>query len=281
MTLGLPGMLFSILKKYFPLKEFSITGIYCHQKPIVDIKAAKDPELGDILFVYIYNDTPGTRRYNSLLMQAKKSKYSTTMVSKADEHQLKLYTDWPLFYYKRAGSLDGTTRDIMPKSFHAGAQYLLIYEGHYFILPGSPISFPMGCATPMKKLSINKRLDKELVDFITFKSGRIFEENTATTKDEWTRMIWELLAITKKKGSKRKNAGLKAFPRQVTANLDGFFSFASSIEDTYFRDLHLSSQDSSDDRNFDDNFNDQENYSPSVIVIECIDGETKDANNEG
>lgn len=44
---------FNILVAVFPKYEFSVSGVYCHQKPIVDIHLDKKPELGDILFVYV------------------------------------------------------------------------------------------------------------------------------------------------------------------------------------------------------------------------------------
>lgn len=44
---------FNILVAVFTHYDFSVLGVYCHQKPIVDIKLAKKPELGDILFVYV------------------------------------------------------------------------------------------------------------------------------------------------------------------------------------------------------------------------------------
>lgn len=69
--------LFNILVAVFPEYDFSILGVYCHQKPIVDIKLNKKPELGDILFVYA--DRREDRRknrevilLNSLLRDEKK-----------------------------------------------------------------------------------------------------------------------------------------------------------------------------------------------------------------
>ncbi|MCI9487219.1 MAG: hypothetical protein HFI64_09655 [Lachnospiraceae bacterium] len=44
--------LFNILVIVFPDYDFSVSGVYCHQKPIVDIGLDKKPELGDVLFVY-------------------------------------------------------------------------------------------------------------------------------------------------------------------------------------------------------------------------------------
>jgi hypothetical protein len=116
LTLKFTPELFNILKAVFPKKKFSVTGVYCHQKPLADIGLAKDPEIGDILIVYTYSDNKGSKKLNSLLLQAKISSKSTTTISTTDEHQLKLYSDWPLFEYKRAGKLNGTKRDIQPKT---------------------------------------------------------------------------------------------------------------------------------------------------------------------
>lgn len=46
--------LFNILKFVFPKNKFSVTGVFWHQKPLADIGIEKDPEIGDILFVYVY-----------------------------------------------------------------------------------------------------------------------------------------------------------------------------------------------------------------------------------
>lgn len=37
---------FNILVAVFPNYDFSVLGVYCHQKPIVDINKDKKPELG-------------------------------------------------------------------------------------------------------------------------------------------------------------------------------------------------------------------------------------------
>ena len=53
LTLKFTPDLFNILKAVFPKSKFSVTGVFCHQKPLADIGLTKDPEIGDILLVYI------------------------------------------------------------------------------------------------------------------------------------------------------------------------------------------------------------------------------------
>lgn len=197
LTLIFTPKLFNGLKEVFPKTKFSVTGVFCHQKPLADIGLPKDPEIGDLLLVYIYTDKTGNKKYNSILLQAKVSNKPSVEVSKADEHQLRLYSEWPSFSYKRAGSLNGTVRDILPKTINDGAQYLLIDNHPIYGLSGMKGTFPMGCATPSKVLSINNDLADEIIDFLKFKSGRAFEKDLVSTKDDWTKMIWDLLVATK------------------------------------------------------------------------------------
>lgn len=269
LTLKFTPELFNILKAAFPKSKFSVTGVFCHQKPLADIGLSKDPEIGDILVVYIYTDKRGSKKLNSLLLQAKISNKSTTVVSATDEHQLKLYLDWPAFKYKRAGKLNGISRDILPKTINDGAQYLLIDDHPIYGLAGYTGTFPMGCATPAKTLSINNDLTSEVIDFLKFKSGRAFEENPSISKDDWTKMVWDILYATKAKASKRKNAGLNNFPRQVTNNFDGCCFFKTETNSIY-QDLHDELGHGDFQRNAD-NFFDQEDISPSVILIESIE----------
>jgi hypothetical protein len=271
LTLNFTPDLFNILKAVFPKIKFSLTGVFCHQKPLADIGLAKSPEIGDILFVYVYSDKRGKKQFNSLLLQAKVSTKQTTTVSTADEHQLKLYSEWPKFKYKRAGKLNGVVRDILPKTINDGGQYLLIDNHPINGLSGRPGTFPMGCATPSKTISLNNDLATELIDFLKFKSGRVFEETPSTSKDDWTKMIWDILAITKGKASKRKNAGLKAFPRQTTNSFDGCCCFMTE-SNSICSDLHSElGNDNGNIENTGDNFFDEENGSPSMILIESTE----------
>lgn len=205
---------FNILVAIFPNYDFSVLGVYCHQKPIVDIKLNKKPELGDLLFVYVDRKRNGKVIMNSLLLQAKISSRPWLQIHQSEMHQLELYKNWPQFTYYRAGVLNGKKRNILPKTINDGAQYLLIDDnpltnGFYF---GKGM-FPMGCAIPDDTLYLNDSLSNELIDLLKFKSGRTFDNDPYSTEDGWSKMIWDLLQIAAFKYSKRKNAHLDSFSR--------------------------------------------------------------------
>lgn len=265
LSLKLTPDLFNILKTIFPRNKFSVTGVFCHQAPLADIGLAKAPEIGDVLFVYAYTDRMGFKKFNSLLFQAKISKKSTLEIDSSEEHQLELYSKWPKFIYKRAGILNGKSIDILPKTINDGAQYLLIDNHPVYGLSGINGTFPMGCATPAKILNINNDLASEITDFIKFKSGRAFEDNLPQLKDDWSKMIWDILRITKDRASKRNNAGISNFPRQIE-KLDGC-SFFQSESDSIYQDLHekLKNNENNNDNYF---FDDDGNNALSVILIE-------------
>ena len=261
--------LYRILTRFFVRHQFSVTGIFCHQKPIVDIGIGVNPELGDILFVYIYTDSTGTKKYNSLLLQAKVSTAMVLRVPPRDMHQLTLYRDWPEFIYRRAGVLNGITRNIQPKVASDGAQYLLIDNDPVTGLAGTAGTFPMGCAIAEESLSVNANLANEIVDFIKFKAGRAFEGDPLATGDDWTKMIWDLVTIARGRMSRRRNAGFPRFPRQTvyatTADDGAMLSFGS--EYSSFDDIRDSGG-GSGELHKHDNLND-EGPGISVVLIEA------------
>lgn len=210
---------FNILVAVFPSYDFSVSSVYCHQKPIVDIGLNKNPELGDILFVYADRRENGEKILNSLLLQAKISEYSSLKIHQSEKHQLELYRNWPEFTYYRAGFLNGEKRNILPKTISDGAQYLLIDSNPLTngICFGKGM-FPMGCAVPDDNLCINDSLSRELINLLKFKSGRTIDSNPYSTEDGWSKMIWDLLRIAAFKYSKRKNARVKSFPRSKEYN---------------------------------------------------------------
>lgn len=206
---------YRILRNFFPDHFFSVTGVFCHQKPIVDIKSKKMPELGDILFVYMDKDE---MICNSLLLQAKMLSKpplkSPLKIPKSEKHQLELYKSWPQFTYLRAGRLNGRQRNILPKTIHNGAQYLLISRSPFSYNLGRGYEmFQMGCAIPGDTLYINDSLSGELVNFLKFKSGRTFDYDKHSTEDGWSRMIWDLLEIAASKYATRINFNPSSFPR--------------------------------------------------------------------
>jgi len=262
---------YQILKTLFKGYKFSVTGIYCHQKPIVDIGETKDPELGDILFIYKNTDKTGTSLYNSLLLQAKVSSKPISKVSSSDMHQLKLYSEWPEFKYKRSGiKLNGQLRNIQPKTINPGGQYLLIDNHPIYGLSGMKGTYSMGCANPNKELHLNQSLSKELIEFLKFKSGRPIEKLNVGKNDTWSQVIWEQLDISKLKGSKRNNIGLSKFPREVTKDFDGCVSFKTDGKSELFQ-LH---NDLADSDNNGSNLNYiVENSGISLILIESNENE--------
>ncbi|MBE5320848.1 hypothetical protein IM793_16890 [Pedobacter sp. MR2016-19] len=221
---------YHILRNYFPNNKFGVTGVFTHQKPIVDIGLGKNPELGDLLLVYIHEDMAGKKTFNSILLQAKLSADQKARVASADIHQLELYEKWPDFTYKRAGHLNGVSRKISPKSITDGAQYLLIDDRPISRLT-SPAVFPMGTATPNRLLVVNNNFAIEIVEFLKLKSGRTFDEDPLTTTDEWSKMIWDLLEITKAQTKRSNYRG--AFDRQ---SIHGQFSqmFSSPNQQSSF-----------------------------------------------
>lgn len=259
--------LFNILKQVFPKNKFSVTGIYCHQKPLADIGQKKSPEIGDILFVYIYTDPKGLKTHNSLLFQAKVSSKEVTPIRAMDKHQLQLYTTWPKFTYQRAGcGLNGVSRDILPKTINDGGQYLLIDTHPIYGLSGIPGTYPMGCAMPNDPLYLDKNLSEELIDFIKFKSGRVFEENSNITNDDWTKMIWDIMKITKNVSSRRKYIVSPDFQRQFDAQHNGCCYYMSETN-SIFSDLHRELDSGINFTENDNNF-DEENGGLSLILIE-------------
>lgn len=209
--------LYHILQSVFPQNTFSVSGVYCHQKPIVDINYGKKPELGDLLLVYIDRDCAGKRMYNALLLQAKIANRRAVKIRGNDLHQLELYKRWPEFVYCRTGyPLDGKKRNICPKTINDGAQYLLIDVNPYTNgLNGGVNQYPMGCAIPDQVLKIDDKFTREVINFLKFKAGRTFEDYKARTED-WSRMIWDLLYIGCSSCSKRKNLRLDRFQRGKT-----------------------------------------------------------------
>lgn len=50
---SLPQDIYNTLKVYAPHYRYAISGIFCNQKPLANYGGVKNPELGDILLVYI------------------------------------------------------------------------------------------------------------------------------------------------------------------------------------------------------------------------------------
>lgn len=178
--------------------QFDVAGVYCHQKPLVDYGMKPCPELGDLLLVYIEENPSGEKRCNSLLLQAKRTISNSFPIQ--DKHQLKLYKEWPKFRYKRAGKLNGIERDIIPKTINSGAQYLMM-------VGACDKDKLFGCAVPNDTIEFGRKLSENILNLLTFTSGRTFDYNHPVA-DDWTNMIWDLIDIAKKAKFKRNNSGI-------------------------------------------------------------------------
>lgn len=251
---------------------FEITSIYCHQKPLVDINMGKNPEIGDILFIFKHIDSSKEAYFNSMLLQAKVSHKPISKVGSGDMAQLELYHKWPQFKYLRAGALNGKQRNIYPKTISSGAQYLLIDDDPVHSLMGLPGTFPFGCALPNKQLVLNNDLASELFQFLQFKTGRPFDEKSKVN-DDWSQTMWDLIDITKAKASRRKNSGIKSFPRQITKNFDACCYLANVNQESYFNDLNIIVKNNGNDGYSDNPENQFSDDSPgvSLIFIEAIE----------
>jgi hypothetical protein len=225
LTLRFIKKIYDILNNFFNGYYFSTTGIFCHQKPLANfIGKTGSCEIGDLLFIYIFSDIQGKKSYNSLLLQAKISDSEKLKLhGKSELSQLNLYFEWPEFYYSRAGKLNGNKRDITPKVFTSGAKYLLIDPTVDICKQCNPFEYIYGTALAHNPLILDNQLSLELIDFINFKAGRRIEErpdgtgDDLWTKDEWSKLIWDMIDITKDSYARRKNIGIDKFDRTTVA----------------------------------------------------------------
>jgi hypothetical protein len=194
--------------------------VFCHQKPLADFGSVPCPELGDLLLVYIEEDQSSEIKCNSLLLQAKRVTKSSYTIYGHEEHQLKLYKEWPTFKYKRAGKLNGTERNIMPKTINIGAQYLLMKK------PYNDEKL-YGCAVPSNNLVFGSKFSQSILNLLKFSTGRAFDYKHPV-EDDWTNMIWDLLNVAEEAKFNRKNSGIAGEDRL-------FLEMYGELRDEMFR----------------------------------------------
>lgn len=259
LTIDFMQNLFEILKAVFPKKTISITGIYCHQKPIVNIGDEKKPELGDLLLVYKDQNCKNKDIVNSLLFQAKITNGNEKTVGSNEKHQLNLYKTWPKFTYHRAGKLNGQTRDIQPKTITAGAQYLLINPNAVKGNEERMGEHLMSCALPDDILKADNSFAKEIINFFKFRSGRIID-NSPNTQDDWSKMIWDLLHIAFRVYSRRSNIKKEYIPSKFSRENECIFLCNGRMkESSLFQQLKK------------ENEYDDEECAVPVVIIETIE----------
>lgn len=211
-----------------------LTGIFCHGKPEVQ-HGSYGCELGDILFAHFHTDAAGRVHRSALLMQAKLTSASQYFVPPKERHQLELYSDWPLFKYKRScSSLNGKQRDVFPKNSHVGAQYLLLDDGD----PANPSTGLLGSldstaalvAEAQPLLDAKLPLSQALMEFMFgVSSGRNFKDQKTAYLGAslgWSAVVWDLIGYSSSHAFNRiKRAGLVNQPRNVTA----FFNHSGAL----------------------------------------------------
>ena len=217
LTCYFPSLLKGILSSHILKLNFSVCGCYIHQKPKVEFYdpgyRKAEMELGDLLIVY-KEDNGSEVLYNSLLLQAKtvKNRYPQT-IARRERHQLTLYKKWPQFRYVHL-PLKGKIRNIYPKTIHTGAQYLLIDS------KSSIADF--WCATANKQLYPAESLACQLIRLIEFQVGDTFVSKTEPIIDDWSKMIWDLLEISKDFKFNRKRSNFSEVPRANSDLIDEF-----------------------------------------------------------
>jgi hypothetical protein len=199
-----------------------MSAVFCHQTPQVTFgsRPSASCELGDILFAYVHTPKVGLPRRNALLFQAKVSAQQPYHIHTNETNQLRLYRDWPDFEYTRSSFLTGQRRSVTPKTPHSGAQYLLIDDRPprepMSGLLGFPGTYPVGCCMPDESLRDHSHLALELFNLFIFRTGRPFEDKTlAARKQNWSRVVWDILETGMKKSFCRKNSGRYRAPRSV------------------------------------------------------------------
>jgi len=276
LAIEFPEILHRLLNKFLRPYNFSITGVFTHQKPIANfIDMSGSCEIGDLLIIYIFRDVKGIKHYNSLLLQAKISNTNRLNLNELD-NQLILYTKWPKFYYSRAGIINGNERDVIPKTSMSGAKYLMINPDNTICNRNNPFEFIYGTAISNMSLVINNPFSVELVDFINFKGGRTFEERPKDistddwVSDEWSKMIWDMMDILKDKKSNRKNIGKSNFPRVTNAGDNTLYYIQHFNTYSLFDDL---------DNSFKNDYRNYENINCfGCIPMIIIEGQESEVN---
>jgi hypothetical protein len=189
-----------------------LSGVFCHGHPQVRFgPLSSQVELADLLIVHQH--TQGKRASaRAILLQAKMSADSTHLLPSADP-QLQLFSGWPPFEFVTGGLAPGI-RNLNEKG--RGSRYALVLSGQAYpeqILWADQC--PWAASPAMQRLTANRSLAGLLGDILLGKEGRPVK--LGTPKDDWSKMILELLEVTGRKTYKRKNIN-----RGDTQRLSGY-----------------------------------------------------------
>lgn len=185
-----------------------LSGVFCHGNPQVRFgPSSSQVELADLLVVHQH--TQGKRASaRAILLQAKMSTDSTHTLPSTDA-QLKLFSHWPPFEFVTGGLASGI-RNLNETG--KGSRYALVLDGQAY---PEEISWadqcPWAASRAEQRLTADRSLARLLGDMVLGKEGRPFK--LGKPKDEWSKMIQELLEVTGRRTYKRTNIGRGDTPR--------------------------------------------------------------------
>ena len=225
-TLCLPAK----LEQLFAPKV-KVGGCFVHQNPIVHFENQKKGcELGDLL-VLCRKVVDGGQRYNSALFQLKMAK---NLVETPDNLiQLKLYTEWPKF---TIGSIFDSNKcyDIEPKTVTPGAQYMFVVNPYIHSFCHN-VLFTHSIPEKNMPIDVSYSFGSFLWDFIHWQKGLPFADEDFAATNEWSRLMWDVIARTNEVIFHRRNINKDGMLRQ---NGD-FFQFLTAKYNREHRDSYL------------------------------------------
>lgn len=225
-TLCLPSRLEQILGS-----KVKVGGCFIHQNPIVHFEnQQKGCELGDLL-VLCRKKGDGEQRHNAALFQLKMS--GKHVETPDNLIQLKLYTEWPAFTIGLKFD-SNNCYEVEPQTVTPGAQYMFVVNPYIHTFHHR-IRFCNAIPETKMPVELSFSFGKFLWDFIHWQNGRPFAQEDMAADDEWSRLMWDVLARTDEVLFHRKNISPNGLPRQ---NGD-FFQFLASEYNRVHRDYYL------------------------------------------
>lgn len=272
-------------KKDFPGITFG--GCFIHQSPKVTFNiphvGESCCELGDLL-VLLRKRTTDDTRYNAALVQLKKSENNpVALKDKGDLKQLHLYENWPVFTM----SSTHLQYDVFPKTVTQGALYCIINRYPLLILH---------MAEPMSTMEYSGEMTfgRFIRDTINWQTGRSISDETNKDKDEWSRLIWDLIQnvqnkVIHKGVFTRTNVGYNGHSKLSDDFLEFMLNSDENVDNTISDYLYHSlddkmkkeySNDSGTPTNEDRDIDDNEGAGISILFIDIDDREKREVRGE-
>ena len=191
-------------------------GCYVHQKPKVSFVSRNNQstkilrrELGDLLVV-VRDMIDGEERYNAALFQLKKRNGDKVDV---ESGQCELLRDWPPLWFKNVRNV----YDITPKHPSPGAQYMIVDNSggcDWPLIPFFWVAPPKSKINPAEYDRCAASFGHYLDGLVNWRTGRPIHGNEAGPKDEWSRLVWDI--IDDIKDVSLNNLGVKSMPNGQT-----------------------------------------------------------------